>query len=160
MLEGDAFRPLPGTASLGLEAYPVVLRYDASRLLIGRRFGGFWLYDGAGLTPFATELESFLKNASLYRGIGLPDGAIALSTTNAGMAIMDREGRRLMTIGRAQGLPSDAIYALMVDREGAIWTAGERWHRARRVSHHRPRIRRSRRRTLARGTSRGTTRDA
>jgi len=126
VLEGDTFRPLPGTASLGTEVYPVVLRYDARRLLIGRRFGGFSLYDGATLTPFPTELEEFLTGASIYRGIALPDGSIALSTTNAGMAIMDREGRRLMTLGRAQGLPSDAIYNLMVDREGAIWTVGER----------------------------------
>ena len=126
VLDGDALRPLPGTSVLGLEVYPVVLRYDEQRLLIGRRFGGFSLYDGATLTPFPTELDDYLKTASLYRGIVLPDGSIALSTTNAGMAIMDREGHLVMTLDRGQGLPSNAVYNLMADREGAIWTVGER----------------------------------
>ena len=126
VLEGDSFRPLPGTAPLAPEVYPVVLRYDERRLLIGRRFGGFFLYDGATLTPFPTELDEYLKSASLYRGVALPDGTIALSTTNAGMALMDRAGRLLMTLDRGQGLPSNAVYNLMTDREGAIWTVGER----------------------------------
>lgn len=126
VLDGDALRPLPGTAALAAEVYPVILRYDERRLLIGRRFGGFSLYDGATLTPFPTELDDYLRTASLYRGIVLPDGSIALSTTNAGMAIMDRAGHRVMTLDRGQGLPSNAIYYLMADREGAIWTAGER----------------------------------
>ena len=102
VLEGDTFRPLPGTAALATEVYPVVLRYDERRLLIGRRFGGFFLYDSAALTPFPTELDEYLKSASLYRGIALPDGTIALSTTNAGMALMDRAGRQLMTLDRGQ----------------------------------------------------------
>lgn len=126
VLEGDQFRPLPGTSALAAEVYPVILRLDARRLLIGRRFGGFAVYDGATLTPFPTELDDYLKSASLYRAIDLPDGSLALSTTNAGMAIMDRDGHHVMTLDRAQGLPSNAIYFLMADREGAIWTAGER----------------------------------
>ena len=121
VLEGDTFRPLPGTARLASEVYPVVFRYDERRLLIGRRFGGFFLYDGAALTPFPTELDEYLKSASLYRGIALPDGTIALSTTNAGMALMDRAGPALMTLDRGQGLPLRRVYNLMTDREGAIW---------------------------------------
>ncbi len=127
VLDGDTFRPLPGTARLGSEVTPSCSAMTPGVCSIGRRFGGFWLYDGAGAHAVSdrTRIE-FLKNASLYRGIALPDGTIALSTTNAGMAIMDREGRRLLTVGRAQGLPSDAVYNLMADREGAIWTVGER----------------------------------
>ncbi len=126
VLEGDTLRPLPGTASLGGEVYPVILRYDDKRLLIGTRFNGFFLYDGATLTRFATGLDDYLKAASLYKGIQLPDGTFALATTNAGLALMDRQGGAIMTLRREQGLPSNAIYHLFADREGAIWTAGER----------------------------------
>ncbi|MDP2390841.1 MAG: triple tyrosine motif-containing protein, partial [Acidobacteriota bacterium] len=126
VLEGDTFRPLPGTEMLGSEVYPIIYRYDEKRLLIGTRFNGFFLYDGAVLTRFQTELDEFLKSASLYKGIVLADGTFVMATTNAGMVMMDRQGRRVMVIDRTQGLPANAIYNVMADREGAIWTTGER----------------------------------
>ncbi|HSC26974.1 MAG TPA: ATP-binding protein [Vicinamibacterales bacterium] len=126
VLEGDTFRSLPGTSALSSEVYPVILRYDETRLLIGTRFDGLFLYDGATMTRLATGLDQYLKSSSLYKGIELPDGTFAFATTNAGMGLMDRQGQAIMTLGRTQGLPSDAVYHLFVDREGAIWTAGER----------------------------------
>ncbi|MFP5378718.1 MAG: hypothetical protein ACLGHP_03005, partial [Vicinamibacteria bacterium] len=126
VLEGDSLRALPGTSALALEVYPVILRYDDTRLLIGTRFDGLYLYDGTSLTRFQTALDAYFKSASIYRGIELPDGTILLASTNAGVALMDRQGRALMTLGRGEGLASDAVYHMMADREGAIWTAGER----------------------------------
>ena len=41
VLDGDTFKPLPGTESLGSEVYPIIYRYDEQRLLIGTRFNGF-----------------------------------------------------------------------------------------------------------------------
>jgi signal transduction histidine kinase/CheY-like chemotaxis protein len=126
ILEGDSFRPLPGTSSLGREVYPVVLRFDERRLLIGTRANGLFLYDGQGLTPLPTEIDSVIKGNTLYRGLLLPDGTIALSTTNAGVVIMDRHGRRVAAFDQSRGLPHNAVYYMMVDREGALWTALER----------------------------------
>ena len=125
VLEGDTFRPLPGTASLASEMYPVIYRYDQTHLLIGTRLNGFFLYDGTALTKFATELDELFKSASLYKGIVLPDGTYVLATANAGLVLMDRQGRRVMVLDREQGLPSNAVFHAMADREGAIWTAGE-----------------------------------
>jgi signal transduction histidine kinase/DNA-binding response OmpR family regulator len=127
VLEGSTLRALPGTEALSSEAYPVIFRLDQSRLLIGTRFNGFFTYDGAALTRFSTGLDSLLLNGlSLYRGIELPDGTFAMSMSNGGLAIMDRDGRRVLVLNRDDGLPSNAVYYLMADREGAIWTAGER----------------------------------
>ena len=50
VLDGDNFRALPGTSDLGREVYPVVLRFDEKRLLIGTRQNGLFLYDGAAMT--------------------------------------------------------------------------------------------------------------
>ena len=126
VLEGDTFRPLPGTAALGREIYPVVLRYDERRLLIGTRATGLFLYDGASLAPFPTELDGLIKTASLYRGLVLPDGTIALSTTGGGFGIIDRAGHQVAVLDQDHGLPSNAVYYLTADREGAIWAALER----------------------------------
>ncbi len=123
VLEHDTLRPLPGTERLANEPFPVVLRYDAKRLLIGTRNDGLFLYDGATLAPFATDLDSTLKEAGLYRGTDLPDGTFALSTTSAGMGIVDRQGRRVALVNRAAGLPSDVVYYTMRDAQGALWLA-------------------------------------
>ena len=68
VLEGGAFRPLPGTASIGRENYPVVLRYDEHRLLVGTRFNGLFLYDGAALTPFPTDVDAIIKPGITLQG--------------------------------------------------------------------------------------------
>src|SRR4051794_35816531 len=85
VLENDHLGPLPGTERLANEPFPVVLRYDADRLLIGTRSEGLFLYDGATLTPFATELGALIKVGQLYRGTDLGDGSFALMTTSLGM---------------------------------------------------------------------------
>ncbi len=126
VLEGDTFRPLPGTAALGHEAFAPVLRYDDHRLLIGTRSNGLFLYDGTSLTPFPTELDGLFKSASLYRGTVLPDGTMAFSTTNGGFGIIDHLGRRVVVLDQRNGLPSNAVYYLMADREGGIWAGLER----------------------------------
>jgi ligand-binding sensor domain-containing protein len=126
VLDGKTFRALPGTSALAREIYPVVLRYDDRRLLIGTRTNGLFLYDGSSLTPFRTELDDLIKTRFLYRGIAAPDGTIALSTTGGGFGIIDRTGRRLAQLDQKRGLPSDAVYYMMVDREGALWVAMDR----------------------------------
>lgn len=121
VLEGTTLRPLPGTASLGREVYPVVLRYDDGRLLIGTRANGLFLYDGAVLTPLPTDVDPLIESSSLYRGLVLPDGSIALATTRGGIAVIDRQGRQVLQIDQKRGLPSDTVYYMMADRDGGLW---------------------------------------
>jgi hypothetical protein len=123
LLEHDRLRPLPGTERLRNEPFLIVLRYDETRLLIGTRSDGLFLYDGTALTPFRTGLDSLLKGGQLYRGIGLPDGTFALATISLGMGVIDRQGRQLAIVNRAAGLQSDVVYFVMRDAEGALWLA-------------------------------------
>jgi signal transduction histidine kinase/CheY-like chemotaxis protein/ligand-binding sensor domain-containing protein len=121
VLEETAVRPLSGTDRLKTEPFPVILRYDDRRLLVGTRVDGLFLYDGSTLIPFPTEFDQVLKNTSVYRGILLPSGNVVLTTTSAGVVILDRQGHRVMAANRGNGLPSDAVYSVMRDREGALW---------------------------------------
>ena len=123
VLEGSTLRPLRGTGALRDEPYPAVVRYDDTRLLIATRRSGLFLYDGTSLTPFKTELDDFLTSAQIYRATELPDGIfIVISITN-GAALIDHQGRRVMELTAADGLPSDTVLYPMVDREGALWLA-------------------------------------
>jgi len=82
--KNDQFVLLPGTSRLADEAYPIILPFDDKHLLIGTRVDGLFLYDGATLTPFATEADSFFKSKNLYRGFILPNGSIALRRRRVG----------------------------------------------------------------------------
>ena len=98
-----------------------MLPYDDHRLLVGTRRDGIFLYDGAALTPFATEVDPVFKSTQIYRGLVLPGPSIAIETTSAGLIILDMNGHHLMTVDRSNGLPSDTVYYALRDREGALW---------------------------------------
>ena len=121
ILEGNTFRALPGTEPLGREPFPIFLRYDERRLLVGTRVEGLFLYDGNTLTPFHTAIDAELIGSRLYRGTRLADGTFALTTTGGGLFIIDRRGQLVIRATRANGLPSDVVYFVMPDREGALW---------------------------------------
>jgi signal transduction histidine kinase/CheY-like chemotaxis protein len=121
VLEGTKLKPLPGTASLGNEAFPIVLRYDERRLLIGTRQDGLFLYDGASLAKFATAADALFMTTQLYRGIVLPGPSFGIETLGAGLITIDAAGHQVMRVHRANGLPSDTVYYAMRDREGALW---------------------------------------
>ena len=121
VLEGDTFRALPGTEQLGREPYPIFLRYDERRLLVGTRITGCSSTTAPTLTPFRTPIDAVLTGSVLYRGTRLADGTFALTTTGGGLVIIDRQGQLVIRATRANGLPSDVVYFVMPDREGALW---------------------------------------
>jgi signal transduction histidine kinase/CheY-like chemotaxis protein len=125
-VDGDTFRLHPGTERFGDEIYPVVLPYDEGRVLIGTRGNGLYLYDGASVQPFPTEIDGFLRTQALYRASALPDGTFALATVLGGMAIIDRDGRREHLLDKAAGLNSDQVYYVAHDRTGVLWLGLER----------------------------------
>ena len=122
-LSGDELVPMPGAERMGEEAFPIVLPYDGKRLLMGTRADGLFLYDGVALTPFRTDVDDYLRRSSLYRGFVLPNGSIALTTTAAGMVIIDRDGHQLEVIDERAGLQAPSVYYVMPDREGGLWLA-------------------------------------
>ena len=119
-LRGDTLQPVAGAERMGDEIYPIILPYDDTRLLMGTRTSGLFLYDGAAMRPFATEADALIKS-NLYRGFVLPNGALAFTTTNVGVVLIDRQGRLLEHIDQRSGLPTEQVYYVMPDREGGLW---------------------------------------
>ncbi|MDP2318951.1 MAG: response regulator [Acidobacteriota bacterium] len=122
-LNGDALEPVPGTGQMGSEPYPIIIPFDGSRLLMGTRRDGVFLYDGKSMQPFATGADERFKSSNLYRGFNLPNGTIALTTTAGGMVILDRTGRVIDEIDQADGLAAPSVYYVMPDHEGGLWLA-------------------------------------
>jgi len=104
VLKQDSFHLVPNGEKFANERIYVILPYDDKRLLIGTRTQGMFIYDGKEFTPFKTEADPFIVNTSLYGGLILSNGLIALNTFNDGMAIIDRQGKLIQRIDKSVGL--------------------------------------------------------
>ena len=90
---------------------------------MGTRTDGLFLYDGSTLQPFPTDVDATIKANNLYRGFVLANGSIALTTTAAGLFILDRQGHLLEQIDQQDGLLSPSVYYVAPDRDGGLWLA-------------------------------------
>jgi signal transduction histidine kinase/CheY-like chemotaxis protein len=123
-LVGDSFVEVPGGRRFAEESRPVILPFDAGRILVGTRSDGLFLVDGKAVTRFPTEADAWLKHCDLYRGTALGDGTFALTSTGAGMVILDRQGRLVQHLDAASGL-GETIYYVHPDRQGGLWVGYE-----------------------------------
>jgi hypothetical protein len=75
----------------------------------------------ADVSVFEDVWRVFATPEGIYRGFELPNGTLALTTTAAGMVIIDRDGHLLERIDQSSGLLSQSVYYAMPDREGGLW---------------------------------------
>ena len=94
-----------------------------TRMLMGTRSEGLFLYDGVSLSPFHSEANAYLRENNLYHGAALPNGRYAFATLWGGAVIIDRQGRLLQIINKAAGLHNENILSVFADRESGLWLA-------------------------------------
>jgi two-component system, sensor histidine kinase and response regulator len=130
---------LPGTEILkrAVHGRAVVVTYGPDTLLVATSQKGLFLYDqqagaragartgragsDSPLRPFPTDFDPFLMQNRVYAVTPLPDGTFAIATTRGGIAIMSRQGHLLRTINRNDGLTSNGVLSLYVDRAQDLW---------------------------------------
>ena len=121
-------RPCPAPRRLRREHYPVVLRYDDRRLLIGTRSGGLFLYDGTALDAVPDRARRMPQDRVALPRPGAARRRPSRSpTTSAGFVHHRpaRAGGSPCSTRRTACRPTRST-TVMADREGAIWTALER----------------------------------
>lgn len=123
MLKGDELVPVPGAERMADEPYPIVMALDASHLLMGTRSGGMFIYDGATMQPWHTDVDAWMKANNLYRGFWLSGDRLGLSSTASGMVILDKQGRLIEQINEQAGLLSPSVYYMTPDHDGGLWVA-------------------------------------
>ncbi len=128
VFQDDKLIPMPGTKALNKSRVYLMVPYDASRVLIGCRELGLFLYDEqAGpeerLQKFPTELEEFILESQLYQGIRLKDGRFALCTRKSGVLIMNAQGAIEQIIDDRDGLLDNNVRFAAESREGLLWLA-------------------------------------
>jgi signal transduction histidine kinase/CheY-like chemotaxis protein len=121
VLKNDSFYVVPGGERFANERTYAMLPYDNKRMLIGTRTQGLFLYDGKEFTPFKTEADPYIANTSLYGGLVLSNGLIAINTFNDGMVIIDKQGKLIQRIDKSVGLQDNSVDQVFEDSRGILW---------------------------------------
>jgi signal transduction histidine kinase/CheY-like chemotaxis protein len=74
--------------------------------------------------PLETDASSFMRTNTPTSVAQLTGGLLAVGTLQGGIAVVDRSGRLRRVFNLRAGLPANQIYALFVDRDGALWGMG------------------------------------
>lgn len=118
----DTLQPIPdGRQFADLRVY-LMAAYPGNRILIATRQEGLFLYDGASVKAFPTEIDAFLQDYPLYHGTALPGGRYALGTFDGGgVVVIDVEGRVVEHLN--ESIMGDWVNATFVDKQGGLWVA-------------------------------------
>ncbi|MBD8873082.1 ligand-binding sensor domain-containing diguanylate cyclase [Rhodanobacter sp. DHB23] len=127
-LDGDKLVLVPGSGRFADERIYALLAWrgpgaQPGDLLAGTRNQGWFVLHGGTWRPWVIEADAAIRQGQLYDAIRLADGRLAVGTLRSGLLLLDAQGRLLRTLTRDSGLSSNAVLALMQDREGGLWVA-------------------------------------
>lgn len=125
----DQLKPVPGGERFAEEKIYQMLPWkradgtDTGEILVGTRTQGFLIFDGRQFRPWRTEVDAALPNALLYTARWLEGGDLAMGTLQAGLTVVDRDGRQRLHLARDAGLGSNTVYSMHQDRQRGLWLA-------------------------------------
>jgi hypothetical protein len=85
--------------------------------------GGLFDIDSNTISPVTIEADTDLKQGNITSAVVLPDSTIAIGTMKKGIIIIDQSGKVIRHLGRRNGLMSEYVQTLSVDRSGIVWCA-------------------------------------
>lgn len=126
---GDELNLIPGTEILGKDRFRIMLPYpdeDKNTFLLGGFTTGFYLFDGKTVSKLPTEVDQMIKEGAgfLYNAIYF-QGNYILSFSGKGIVIMNPKGEIIRKIGSDQGLPSDVVRGIYLDKSEGLWAMTE-----------------------------------
>ena len=69
----------------------------------------------------ATDIDAFLKEKKIRRGLRLRDGSLALATAASGLVVLGPDRQLRSRVDETTELQNDTILDLFEDREGVLW---------------------------------------
>jgi len=121
-VKGDQLVDIEGSEDYANDPFYVVLPLEKGHLFISRK-QRFMKFDGERFEKFETEAADYVKEHDIYRGTYVNKDTIALATLSGGIVVINTNGRLLTILTEEDGLPTDVIYELYLDREGTLWAA-------------------------------------
>ncbi|WP_187174320.1 ATP-binding protein [Algoriphagus sp. AK58] len=129
LLEGEELTLIPGTEIIfGKEAVSVMLPYpekNSNTILLGGVNTGFYFLEKGTLTKFPTEVDPVIQEGNQLYGAISHQGNYILSFLGGGVVIMNPKGEILKRIGSEQGLNSDVVTGIYLEKNNGLWVTTE-----------------------------------
>ncbi len=129
-LVDDEWQLVPGGERFAKKYIYLMLPFPApeassSRLLIGTRARGFFMYDGTTFEsfPLSAEVEALINEQQLYEGLWLSNGQLALLLRTGGVAIINQQGQLQQLLNQEAGLDDESARFAYQDQQGGLWVA-------------------------------------
>ncbi len=102
----------------------VMLPYDDTKILIGTRENGFYLYDTTlkenAITPFEVGTPEMITNSAIYNGVTLPNGTFAIGTFADGLIVFDKNGKITQHLNTQSGLPNQFVLSIYFNQKASF----------------------------------------
>ncbi|MEQ8473607.1 MAG: response regulator [Marinoscillum sp.] len=119
-VDGRGVHIIPGTEQMGSIKVNGFFQYGTDKMLIATRHEGFYIFDGKGLTKFATDVDEYLLENKIYDGHLLSDGNYAIATMGNGLVVIDPKGHEVFRFDSGNGLGTNQTLFVR-EIEGQIW---------------------------------------
>ena len=100
---------------------------DNSKILIGTRDKGFWIFDPEislnNFSCFEVDDLPLLERSRITEGTLTSDGSFAVGTLCGGLILIDTKGKTKAVINRDYGLTDNEVKQVISDRNGNLWLA-------------------------------------
>lgn len=123
LLRGKKLEFISGSEFTKKKGIYFILHYRGDSLILGSQTDGLLIWYRNFYRPFHTEADSYLKEKKIYCATRSPDGKMFIGTLQGGVVGLHPNGKLLTSIGLAEGLNSEKIHALHLDREHGLWAA-------------------------------------
>lgn len=114
------WKSLPGSGDFGKYIVSGLSALNKSLLVHTLKNGSFVLQGGT-YRRWSHETLDFFNKAWINSSSVLPNGRIALGTSQSGVVILQPDGTPLQWIRKQSGLQNNNILALFCDRTGSLW---------------------------------------
>lgn len=119
----DEGRLLPPAGDARLNAFAAQPDPRGGWRLLSTRGPVRWTGADAPSVALDENAASLFRDEQPTCAVFLADGRSVYGTTRSGLIVFDRDGKYDRRVDRRQGLPSNRVNGLGVDREGGVWLA-------------------------------------
>ncbi len=120
-LQGDEFVPASTDPLLNRVAMRGMVAGANGEILVATYGDGFFVLRDGQVRPWENPLATFFKDKGVYIVLPLRDGSLAVATNEAGLVILDRDGRFRLHADNVGGLHGNNILCLCEDTENGLW---------------------------------------
>lgn len=117
---GDSFEPLRFSKSLKNVNISGLIKLDKSSYLIISQKNGFYKLIDDSVFSWKTNLDQLLKESIAYKAIS-SGGDIIISSSQAGLFILDADGNLKLHLDKPKGLQNNNVLVSFIDLDKNLW---------------------------------------